>query len=158
MESRARRDREFYGTEFISWPFHGLGSNVYAFVAGVNNFNECEVLGESRGLPSDCDWAGGCEAINEFQPYPELNVHDVAGIYRGFRWHSWLLASELLAFDYDKLFHVPGYRRTPSGELVPAEGRDTTYREFLMARFFEHLEVLKSLGDPAYVRVVFCFD
>ena len=151
-------DRKLYGSDFISWPFHRAGSNVVAFLAGVNNYHGCEVLGESRGLPADCDWTGGCEVINEFEPAPDLHVHSVTDLYRGFQWHSWLLLSEVLAFDCEKELHIPGYRRTPGGERVPAEGRDTTYREFLGARFFEHLEVLKSLGEPSYVRVVFCFN
>jgi hypothetical protein len=59
----------------------------------------------------------------------------------------YLTLAELLAFDYDQPW-------TP----FPDEPERNTVRKVLNPRFFLDLEVLKSLGDPEDVRVLFYFD
>ena len=76
-----------------------------------------------------------------------------------FHSHSWFLLSELLAFDYDRKFWNRRIHRGKDGAALAQEGEGVhqTYREFLGRDYMDTLEVLKRLGEPEHVRVVFCF-
>ena len=64
-----------------------------------------------------------------------------------FHSHSWFLISELLKFNYGKVF----WNRR---EMIFFQ----SYRELLGKSYFESLGVMKGLGESDCVRVVFCFD
>jgi len=72
---------------------------------------------------------------------------------------QWFLLSELLSFDYDKTFLNRRIKAPIQGAALaqPDEGVRVTYRKFLGQDYFDTLEVMKGLGKPDHVRVVFCF-
>jgi len=130
----------------FSEPFRNGHYGWFGFLANVRNYACCEPLDEPRGWPEDCDRAGGCLANG---------VDDLAGLASC----SWLLVSELLNFDYDRVFWN---RRVSKGEdhealAYEGEGVHQTYRELLGPQYFATLDVLRSLGDGDRVRVVFGF-
>lgn len=123
-------DREYYKKDFGKTPFHWRSYSMFAFLAGVRkNYNNCEPLAEPKGMPDDAS-----DVARELEEYWGIEGHS----------HSYLTLKELLEFDYDK--------------TLEGEGEIVTYREELGPLFFEHLEALKTLGDPEDVRVVFLFD
>jgi len=130
----------------FSEPFRNGHYGWFGFLADVRNYACCEPLAQPRGLPADCDPAGGCLANG---------VTDLTGLESS----SWLLLSELLNFDYDKVFWN---RRISKGldhvaQAEEGEGIHQTYREFLGPQYFATLNVLRRLGEAEKVRVVFGF-
>jgi hypothetical protein len=148
-----------------SEPFTNRNYSVFAFLAGVRNYAHCEPIAEQRGVPQD--WLASNTPIgSEMDVYgfgsPENNFYEWQD---GYHSHSWLLLSELLAFDYSKVFWNRRITRQESpnffnGAALANEGEGTheTYRDFLGENFFKDLETMKTLGPPEYVRVVFYFD
>lgn len=90
--------------------------------------HEVPVLQEMRGLPED----GVSQAIRD-----RLSNGST----------SWVTLRQLLEFDYDQKFVDTVYDSGP-----------TTVRNFLPADFFADVELLKTLGEPDDVRVIFDFD
>jgi hypothetical protein len=71
-----------------------------------------------------------------------------------------MLLSELLAFDYNKVFWDRRVMKGRNGASLAkvGEGVHLSYRAFLGKNYFESLEVMQGLGQPDLVRVVFCFN
>ncbi len=132
--------------DFLSPPFRTRNYGLFGFLANVRNYSCCEPLDKPRGLPIGCDLVGGC------------SVNDIDDL-EGFHSHSWFLLSELLSFDYEKSFWNRRITRGIHGAALANEGEGVheTYREFLGQGYFDALEVMKGLGKPDHVRVVFCF-
>lgn len=132
----------------VRGPFDWRSYGVFGFLAGVRNYSEIPPLSEPRGLPKDAspevmDESDGCD------------------------WHSYsyLTVAEMAAFDYSKTFSDMRVTRQTASNVwngaaraYPGEETVKTFKEFLGAAFFEDLEVLKGLGKPEDVRIVFWFD
>ena len=132
-------------------PFDWRSYSMFAFLAGVRNYDHCEPLSEPKGLPND---------ISD-------EVKEEYGDGDGWYYHSasFLTAKELLDFDYDKTFwNRRVTKQTSSNSWNGAslaeerEGKVLTYRENLGESFFTHLNELKELGEPEDIRIVFWFD
>ncbi len=160
-------DKKRLKKEKGSSPFDWRSYSVFAFLAGVRNYDHCEPLSEPKGLPNDSeylnteseDWMGYKETEKE-RLETDGNYHSM----------SYLTLKELTDFDYDKTFwnrriYKETYRAdgTVSGGNGAAlaeegEGQIVSYRENLGEGFFVHLDELKQLGEPEDVRIVFWFD
>ncbi len=152
-------------------PFDKRDYTVFAFLAGVRNYDHCEPLSEPKGLPDDS------EELNT--PLSEPENYSYSGYDNGtaytkkgkiecdadYHSPSFLTLKELLDFDYDKTF----WNRRVTKQIAPnafngaalaeeGEGKVLSYRENLGTQFFKDLEWLKELGSPEDVRIVFYFD
>lgn len=137
--------------EYEDTPFEPFGNrsySVFAFLAGVRNYDCCEPICERRGLPYDCS-----DYVTE--------EYDRGG------WHScsYLMLDELLDYDYSKTF----WNRRVSKQIAPnmwsgrelaeeGEGVIISYRDNLGEHFFKDLEALSILDEPENIRIVFWFD
>ncbi|MBV8884400.1 MAG: hypothetical protein JO235_10450 [Chroococcidiopsidaceae cyanobacterium CP_BM_RX_35] len=170
-----------YKGNFTDAPFYWQSYNLFAFLANLRNDSGCPVITPPRGLPED--WFVE-EEYPDCCYYGDPNQW-VRGILQNYSPHSWLLLSELLEFDYDQLFEEkeelnteargvvnrgqsnPGLQlleimdpdRKPKESTVVLEniGRLVSVREHIGEEFFRTLDVLKTLGEPNNVRVVFWF-
>ena len=142
-------DKKYLNKEKGEHPFDWRNYSMFAFLAGVRNYDCCEPLSEPKGLPSDVSK----EVKSEYGD--------------GVDWHSesFLTGKELLNFDYDKSFWNRRVSKqtsptswTGAGLAEKGEGKILTYRENLGDMYFLHLKELKQLGNPEYVRIVFWFD
>jgi hypothetical protein len=123
--------------------FGARNYDVFGFLANVRNICAVPAIAAPRGLPDDVsDFVR-----NAYKPAHQEHTP------------SWLLASELLNFDYDRTVED---RRVAKQEdpgkpstCGPGEGRMTTYRELLGEPFFCSLERLRGSGAE---RLVFFFD
>jgi len=151
-------EKKFYGIEFLSSPFRMRHYGLYGFLAGVRNYSCCEPLSEPRGLPEGCDIDRGCAVLDE-APDNDSEPIRAEAFRNEFHSHSWFLLSELLAFDYDKVFWDRRLRGVGHSAISAPEGQGVqlSYRQFLHPNYFAELEVMKGLGEPDRVRVVFCF-
>lgn len=128
-------------------PFPWRSYCLFGFLAGVRR-HDVPPIAECRGIPAnvsdhvrkqigcspDCVWA-----LSDMCCTPYAQCNDVHS-------RSWLLASELIGFDFSASF--------------PSEGGVTyTFNEFLGPRIIERFHQIAALADdPAHVRVVFAFD
>jgi hypothetical protein len=166
-------DKKWHRKDKSEHPFDWRSYSMFAFLADVRNYDDCEPLSEPKGLPGDSEY------LNSPSPYGDQLNYAVEGILPGqkqmtikddiednhYHSHSWLSLRELVEFDYDKVFwnrritkqEGPGYY---NGAALASEGKGEmiSYRKNLGEWFFLHLEELKSLGDLDDVRVVFWFD
>ena len=160
----------------ISFPFGRRSYRLFSLLAGVRNKAGVEPVSEPKGLPPDSEYLN--EKLKEPCPmtfgYGPTNIAYTVGdeIEYDANYYdcSYLTLAELLAFDYDKTFENRSVHKVfKSGNTVLAgalfeeqakvgEGTIMTYREFIDELFFEELEIMKTLGDPDDVRVVFYFD
>lgn len=163
-----------YGDKKITEPFGWRSYAVFGFFADVKNYSHCTPISEPKGLPDDSEWLNSpskyAYAINPMsgEPIPEnereTNKKDVQedGNYHSM---SWLTLKELLDYDYEQKFWDRRVTKqtSPNGWNGAAlaeegEGQTITYREHLGEGFFKDIEVLKTLGSPEDVRIVFWFD
>lgn len=116
----------FYGKRKYGMPFNARNYLVFSILAGVRGNGSVKPISLPRGLPEDWvardDWHRDWNK-SVMSPWNE-DAHS----------HSWLLASELLNYDYGEVEHR------------------------LSSEFTTTLQVLRELGDPDKVRVVFWFD
>jgi hypothetical protein len=145
--------------DFISVPFRTRDYGLFGFLANVRNYSSCEPLDKPRGLPVGFDLEGGLAVMYEEQSASDVRIRGMDELATDFHSHSWFLLSELLAFDYEKIFWNRRIKRGIGGAAFAEEGEGIhqTYREFLGEDFFGTLEIMKQLGEPDQVRVVFCF-
>ena len=134
--------------------FDNRDYSVFAFLAGVRNYDHCEPISEPKGLPDDV-----CDEIQEnFESWQD-DAHSA----------SFLTVKELLDFDYEKQFwnrrisrttHYPEGGSYTDGAAIAEEGEGEilSYRQNLGGYFFEILKELSELGDTRDTRVVFWFD
>lgn len=127
---------EYWDGKKINEPFWRRDYNVFGFLAGVRNPFYCQQIHPLKGLPDDSEWINSKLIKQRFEK--DKNYHS----------HSWLTLKELLKFNYNKSI----------GRIKNEMGGKLTYREHLGDGFFKDLEVLKTLGNPEDVRVVFWFD
>lgn len=114
-------------------PFEWRSYDMFAFLAGVRNVSDIPQV-----FPRKDAWPADSEA------HPNYRDEDDYQFGGGFG-HSWLTLADLLGFDYEL------WLEDKRGEGV------VTYREWLGTGFAESLEVLKTLGSPEDVRVLFYF-
>lgn len=143
-------DIDFYKKEKGEHPFDWRSYSMFAFLAGVRNYDYCEPLSEPKGIPDDVS-----EEVKEMYDGFSVDAHSA----------SFLTTKELIDFNYDKTFWNRRVTKQTSpnswnGASLAEEGEGTviTYRENLGQWFFKHLEELKELGEPEDVRIVFWFD
>ncbi len=135
-----------------SSPFECKNYELFGFLSDVRNYACIPVIAERRGLPEvdQPDFGTGLDAIfmeRDYEAWP-LHTHNHSG--------TWLLVSELMAYDYDTIFEN---RRGDTIDTVPkGNGVLITVRESIGDEYFEHLEILKSIGDPDKIRVIISFD
>ena len=128
-----------YTDDPFCWRSYGL----YGFLANVRNYSECEPISEPKGVPENLSTEG--------QSLFQEGIDDHS--------HSWLTLQELLNFNYEKEF--TDKRRKSQGGPYNGTNDDecqVSYREFLGRFYFERLEILKALGKPEDVRLVFWFN
>jgi len=161
------------GDEKTTEPFGLRTYSVFAFLADVRNYDHCEPISEPKGLPDDSEY------LNSVSPYaydsnpmngkpiPENERETIKSdvMQNDYHSYSWLTLKELLDFDYNKTF----WNRRVSKQTSPhgwngaalaeeGEGVIISYKENLGECFFKDIEVLKILGEPENVRIVFWFD
>ena len=126
-----------YGDEKTDEPFSIRAYCLFGFLANVRNYACCPVISEPKSLPNNSEY---------------LNSIDGKNWLLDGKYASYLTLKELLKFDYDRVFEN---QRVGSINF----GRKMTVREHLAGTmFFNNLEVLKTLGIPRNVRVVFHFQ
>jgi hypothetical protein len=135
--------------EFCNSPFNWRDYGMYGFLANVRNYSRVPTVTTPRsGIPHDVS----PEVRSQFDSCASY-VHTP----------TWVTLRELLEFDYEQIFWNRYVRRqvTESGYSVglaeEGEGVRLSVRDFLGPRFFEHLNVLKALGAPEDVRIIFWF-
>lgn len=144
-----------------SEPFGWRSYGMFGFLADVRNYSKVPcITGELRGLPNDSEYLNGPDRHNPEKTIKQINEED-------WNWHSksHIYLKELLEFNYDQQFEDRRYTKQTSPNVFdgaaiaePGNGQIVSYREFLGSDFFEDLDILKILGQPEDVRVVFWFD
>lgn len=158
--------KEYEKREKTECPFDWRSYSMFAFLAGVRNYDHCEPISEPKGLPKNSEFLNsltadeGYGAISQYEHIMDWDYHS----------HSFLTLEELLDFDYDRsfwnrritriIYREDGSVAGSNGACIAeeGEGRIVTYRENLGEHFFKVIEELKQLGNPEDVRVVFWFD
>lgn len=143
-------DREWSKKAYTDRPFHWRGYGLFGWLADVRNYSHSPVIVEPRGLPLDIS----PEVRDEYNGWRE-DAHSC----------SWLSLAELIEADYDQVFWDRRITRQEAPGMFngaalagAGEGERRTLREFLGEGYFETIEILKTLGKPEDVRVVFWFD
>lgn len=157
-------------------PFDWRSYSMFAFFADVRNYDHCEPISECKGLPNDSEYLNTpLEKPCGFNyGYFDNGIAETEGEYiskdADYHSKSWLTLKELLDFDYDKTFWNRRISRTiyradgsvggSNGACLAEEGEGeiVSYRNNLGEGYFKELEVLKTLGKPEDVRIVFWFD
>lgn len=106
-------------------------SSIFAFLAGVNNFESIEPISPAREFP---EWFTNSE-------YYDYDFHT----------RSWLTVEELINYDYNKLVKTS---KAESGEELGFI-KEITLREFLDVGFFYWLDKLNNAGVEV---IVFAFE
>lgn len=128
-------------------PFDNRCYKIFAFLANVRNDDNIKPILKPRGLPTDSeclnkkleepydmfwcvDIGGRCETVKDEINF-DINYHS----------ESYLTLKELLDFNYNEIAYD-----------------NVSYYDYLQKHFFEELEIMKTLGDPDKVRIIFWFD
>lgn len=121
---------------------------LFGWLANVRNYSAVPPLSAPRGLPVDVS----------------AHVREESELDDGHT-RSWLSAKELLDFDLDATFEDRRVTRQTGPNSFnggctadPGGGEVVVYREFFGSCLTDTLEVLRGLGAPEDVRVVFWFD
>jgi hypothetical protein len=141
-------DKKYLKKEKGNKPFDWRNYSMFAFFAGVRNYDHCTPLAVPKGVPTNLS-----EEV------------------RGQLWEddghseSYLTLRELKEFDYDKEFwnrrvtkQLSENSWTGAGLAEEGERKVMTYRKNLGELYFTHLEELSQLGNLDDVRIVFFFD
>jgi len=126
-------------------PFDCRSYGIFGFLADVRNYSCSPVIAEPRGLPDGLS----AEAQDEYDRW-DTDAHTA----------SWLLLSELVAYDYDQPMNDRRITRNGDGGVTgtPEEGTVMTVRDFLGEWYMREIERLAAIGEPERVRVTFWFD
>lgn len=161
-----------YRDKKTSDPFGHRNYSVFGFLADVRNYSHCKPICEPKWLPEDSEYLNS-QSDHGFNWLGEKGTstkrHDILedGNYHSY---SWLTLKELIDFDYDSTFedrritinHFNEYGgvigSNGSGISEVGGGSIISYREHLGESFFEDLKILKTLGDPENIRIIFYFD
>lgn len=140
--------QEHFDMEKIDRPFDFRSYALFGWLANVRNYSQIKPLSNPKGLP---------ENVSD----EVLAIHRKWGVDAHFpSYHS---LSDLLTVDYERIVEnrrqLKRIGKVLLGANVVGEGEaeKMTLRKFLPKRYFDELEVLKTLGDPEDVRVVFWF-
>jgi len=158
-----------YGDKKTTKPFSWRSYSMFAFLAGVRNYDRCTPLSEPKGLPKDSEWLNepcdnqemrSCSGENPVEI--KTNYDDIEND-SDYLPKSFLTLKELLDFDYEKTFWNRRITRTVGNRIdgvalaEKGEGVIISYKENLGQGFFDDINELKKLGKPENVRVVFWF-
>jgi hypothetical protein len=142
--------KKYYKEDFTDDPFPYRNYGLFGFLADVRNYSCVEPISEDKGFPNDAS----IEVVTEKETW-DADGHS----------HSWLTLEEMLSVDYDKIIWDKRVTRQVSPncwdgscEANEGEGEHLSLREFLGQSYFQTLDILKTLGSPESVRVVFWFD
>lgn len=145
--------------DLVNWPEQEDGNSgpwdwrsygIFGFLADVRNYSEVPPICQPRGMPDDAS-----KGVADKWKYWAGDGHSC----------SWLTLKELMDFRYDaemedrrymKQFAANAWDGAATHEV--GSGKKTTFREFLGEGFFDHLNVIRSLGEPEEIRVIFWFD
>lgn len=140
-----------FDTEPNMEPFSARNYGVFSFLGCTGrNYGRITPLATAKGFPKDAS-----KEVKKEKRNWGSDGHT----------HSWLTLQELLSIDYDQIIED----RRCTKQLGPkywsgaetcevGEGKKMPLREYLGLGFFIDLEILKALGLPHLVRVVFWFD
>ena len=126
-------EKEYYKQDFGDAPFNWRDYNLFGWLADVRNESCFPAISQPRGLPDGLS-SEVVEVINEWQS---------AGAGHSY---SWLSLSELLEVNYDVTC------------MHKNDSKPVSLREHLSEGYFNVLNILKAIGDPNDVRIVFWFD
>lgn len=134
-----------------SHPFNWRSYGMFGFLANVRNYSHVPCIQEPTfKIPEDVS------------PEIEGMREEYAGDYHS---HSHLTLRQLIEYDYDQKFWDRRVTKqtgpnswTGAGLAEEREGETIVLRDFLGKHFFEQIEIMKTLGDPDEVRVIFWFD
>ena len=142
-------EHKYHKRDFMNAPFRCRSYRLFGFLANVRNYSKVPFLSDHRNIPDDS------------------SLHAKYDNEWGYDGHSasWLSLKEMLDFDYNQTFEDRRCTKQTSPNVWDGaaladigEGEMTTYKDFLPEEYFRSLDVLKTLGDPEDVRVVFWFD
>lgn len=146
-------DQRHYQRTHGSVCFPTRSYRVFGFLADVRNYSAIPPLSPPKGVPADLS-----RSVRQTATRYDSGCHSA----------SWLTLAELLTPDYDADVWNRRYTRQQGPNFfngaATAELHEThlgtrePLRAFLGAEFMTHLDVLKTLGAPPDVRVVFWFD
>jgi hypothetical protein len=155
-------------------PFDWRSYGMFGFLANVRNYSSIPPLGELKGLPYDSEYLNTkLEKPSSFN----YGYFDNGTAYTrkeeiekdvDYYSKTFYTLKELIEFDYDKTFEYLRYTevtKMPNGGVFSngadiaekGKGKIITFREFLGESFFECIEIMKTLGEPENVRIVFWF-
>jgi hypothetical protein len=156
-------------------PFDWRSYGMFGFLADVRNYSSIPPLGELKGLPDDSEYLNAkLEKPSSFNyryfdngtAYTRKEEIEKDADYHSKTFYT---LKELIEFDYDKTFEDLRYTevtKMPNGGTFSngaaiakeGEGKIVTFKEFLGKGFFECIDIMKTLGEPENVRIVFWFD
>lgn len=93
-----------------SSPFNWRSYSMFAFLAGVRNYDHCVPISDPKGLPEDSEYLNSYimpYKDKEYSPNSAIPMKTVLkNIYQNPYYHSlsYLTLEELLSFDYEKTF------------------------------------------------------
>ena len=126
-------------------PLEGRNYTIFAFLAGVRNYDAIKPIAEPRGLPSDLNDETFAQECEDYGHTP-----------------SWLSIDELLKYDYEQETENRRVARQIAPNIThggctrgPGEGVIQPLAEYLGLWFFVDLLCLHRAGVE---RIVFCFD
>ena len=113
-------------------PFEERNYSVFALLANVRNDNKVIPISLPKGLPDDSEYLNFKidGKTTRKKDFLDFNSYE-------YHSHSYLTLKEILEYDYSKI---------------------NISNQFRYEEFYEDLELLKTLGEPDNVRIVFWFD
>lgn len=141
-----------------SAPFQWRNYGLFGFLADVRNYSCVPPIQERIGLPKDSDFLDS-EFEKDWYTGDIITQRDYILDYDGHS-HSHIYLKTLLEFDYSQSFWDRRVTKGNNGASLAeeGEGRVISFKDFLGEGFFEHIELMKSLGSPEDVRFIFWFD
>lgn len=139
--------QEFFGLTAspFSWRSYSMAAIFGNDISFKNKFLK---ISELKGFPTDSEYLNtklSSPIRHSYSYYDNGTAYtkkeDLELDIKNFGF-SYITLKELLSFDYD----------------AKILDKDETHREWLSEEYFEHLELLKTLGEPDDVRIVFYFD
>ena len=125
---------DLYGNKPYSEPLRVRRYGLFGWLANVRNYSCVEPLAPPRGLPRDC----ADTTAKRFD--------------RSYYYHSWFTLAELLAVDYSR--EILDWREARS----KSDATSRVLRDLLGDEYMQMLDVMKTLGAPDDVRIIFAFD
>jgi hypothetical protein len=139
-------DRKAYTKTHGVHPFDWRSYGLFGFLADVRNYSHVPCIQPPTYslLPDVSSY------VREAYDSTGMDTHSM----------STLTARQLVEYNYSPIFWDRRVMKSGNGAALADEGEGAhlTLREFLGERFFVDLAVLKSLGPPDDVRIVFWFD